>query len=344
MTKFSTSRARPVTIRDVARLAQVSPASVSRHLNGTLTLHPETVRRVELAIKELNFVPNAIARRMNRQRSDAIGFITSDIGYPLFASIASAAEETADQLGLSLIIFNSRNNVEKELRFLAKLDDRQVDGILLLTNHVDDGRLRDKINAAGHVVLLDEDVPGAVAPRLFAENVLGARQAVAHLIANGHTRIAYVGGPRGLISVEERYEGYLDAHRAAGLPVDPTLTHFGFYVSESGEAGFRQLWDHPTRPTAFFAGGDMLAIGILQAAQGLSLLVPQDFSIVSFDDMLHASMISPPLTTVRQSTEGFGQQGMRLMLDYLETGAPPEDPPRLPTELIVRGSVGAPPA
>jgi LacI family transcriptional regulator len=337
------SSVRPVTIRDVARLAQVSPASVSRHLNGTLKLQPQTVERIEAAIRELNFVPNSIARRLNSRRSDAIGLITSDIGYPLFASIASSAEEMADELGLSLVIFNSRNNIEKELRFLSKLDERQVDGIILLTNHTDDGRLRDKINSTRKVVLLDEDVPGAIAPRLFAENAEGSREAVAHLVASGHTRIAYVGGPRGLISVEERYAGYLEAHRAAGLSPDPSLTHFGQYVSPSGEAAFAELWNRPDRPSAFFAGGDMLAIGILQSARQAGLKVPQDFSIVSFDDMLHASMISPPLTTVRQSTEDFGRLGMQLMLSYLERGVLPQELPRLKTHLVVRESVGRPP-
>lgn len=333
---------RPATIRDVAEHAKVSATAVSRHLNGQLVLPPDTAHRIELAVRELHYVPNAIARRLSRRRSETIGFITSDIVYPFFASIASAAEAAASELGLSFAIFNSRNNPDKELHFLSRLDDRQVDGILLMTNHVDDGALRAKINATPKVVLLDEDVPGANAPRLFAENERGGWLATRHLVEHGHTRIAYVGGPRGLISVDERYEGFRRALAESGLKPDPAMVSFGVYDTAAAADVFHRLWA-TARPTAIFSGGDLMALGIMQAARQLGLTVPADFSLVSFDDMPNAGLFNPPLTTIRQSAEAFGRRGIEMLMPYLE-GKRVADQPRIAVKLIVRDSVGRPPA
>lgn len=335
------SRSRSATIRDVAKHAKVSAAAVSRHLNGSLVLPPETVKRIEQAVRELNYVPNAIARRLSRSRSETIGLITSDIVYPFFASIASAAEAAASERGLSFAIFNSRNDPERELRFLSRLDDHQVDGMLLMTNHVDDGALRDKINSTAKVVLLDEDVPGANAPRLFAENSHGGWLATRHLIEHGHTRIAYLAGPRGLISVDERYEGFRRAHLESGLVPDPEMVSFGLYDTSDATEMFKRLWQ-AKRPTAVFSGGDLMALGAMEAARQLGLSVPNDFSLVSFDDMPNAALFNPPLTTIRQSAEEFGRRGIEMLVPYLEGQRIP-DPPRIKVELIVRGSVGIPP-
>lgn len=334
---------KPATIRDVARKAQVSPAAVSRYLNNQLVLPAATVKRIEAAVRDLNYVPNAIARRLSRRSSETIGFVTTDIVYPFFASIASAAEQAASEHGFSLTIFNSRNDPERELQILGRIDDREVDGMLFMTNHVDDGRIRDKINASGRVVLIDEDIPGATAPRLFAESVDGGVLATRHLIEHGHTRIAYLGGPRGLISSDERYEGYAIAMREAGLPLDPEMVFYEPYDTDVARATFPRIWAHPRPPTAIFASGDLLALGILHAARDLGLSVPADVSIVSFDDMPHAALVDPPLTTIRQSNETFGRRGVALLLDLLEGRPTPPEPLRVEVELVVRGSVAAPP-
>jgi LacI family transcriptional regulator len=334
---------RAPTIRDVARAANVSPAAVSRYLSNQLQLPELTANRIDSAIKSLNYVPNAIARRMSLNSSETIGFITSDIVNSFFASIASAAEEAASQAGYSLTIFNSRNDIDRELQFLARVDDRQVDGLLFLTNHADDGRLRSKINASRCIVLLDEDVPGAIAPRLFAENQKGADLATAHLIKHGHRRIAYVGGPRGLLSGEERLQGFLLAHANASLSTADCLIHSGSYDERAAYEVLLHLWELDDPPTAIFAAGDVLALGIMRAARDLGLRIPRDFSLVSFDDIPHASLFDPPLTTVRQSSYDFGWQGVRLLLDLMNGDAIPPDPPRLPVTLTVRESVGPPP-
>ena len=227
------------TIQEVARVAGVSPASVSRFLNGRLTLPEATAERIRAAVVQLGYRPNAIARRLRSGTSETLGLITADIAYPLFATIASAAEAEASEAGYSLVMFSSRNRAESEIGFLSRVEDRQLDGVLLLTNHLDDGRLAARINACKAVVLVDEDVPGAEAPRLFADNEAGGLAAGRHLVAAGHTRIAHVTGPAGLLSVDERQRGFEAALAEAGLALDPALVVSGRYDESFGAEAFR---------------------------------------------------------------------------------------------------------
>jgi LacI family transcriptional regulator len=290
----------------------------------------------------LGYRPNAIARRLSRGASETLGFVTTDIAYPFFAAVASAAEAEAAALGYSMAIFNSRNDVSRELLFLSKIEDQQVDGILFMTNHVDDGSLAGKIGQSRRVVLLDEDVAGAPGPRVFAENEWGGRLATRHLLEQGHTRIAYVSGPRGMISAEERFQGFSATLAEAGLPPDPALHFFGSYKEDFGVTAFRRLWSVNKRPTAVFATADMLAIGIIGAARDHGVQVPHDLSVVGFDDMLHVNLLNPPLTTVRHSATEFGRHGVRLLVREIEGGPVPEKPVRIPVELIIRDSVAPP--
>ena len=202
------SSSKPPTIRDVAQSAGLSVATVSRYLNKQLRLPPATANKVDDAVGKLSFRPNAIARRLSRGTSETLGFITSDIAHPFFAAIASAAEAEAIKLGYTLAMFNTRNQIAQELNFLSRIDDQQVDGVLFLTNHPDDGTLRDKIAAARHVVILDEDVAGTEVPKVFADSEGGARIATRHLIGAGHRVIGFISGPRTLRSSRERYRGF----------------------------------------------------------------------------------------------------------------------------------------
>jgi LacI family transcriptional regulator len=331
-----------VKIRDVAEAAGVSTTSVSRYLNGHIVLPPATASRIDLAVHELGYRPNAIARRLSRGASETLGFVTTDIAYPFFAAVASAAEEEASRLGYSMAIFNSRNDMSRELLFLSKIGDRQVDGMLFMTNHVDDGSLARKIGQSRRVVLLDEDVAGSEAPRVFAANETGGRLATRHLIEQGHTRIAYVSGPTGMISAEERFRGFSAALAEAGLLPDPDLIYFGRYEEDFGTSAFQQFWSIDNPPTAVFATADMLAIGVIKAARASGLEVPGDLSVVGFDDMLHVNLLTPPLTTVRHSATEFGRQGVRLLVDTIKGNPTPDAPIRIPVELIIRDSVSRP--
>ncbi|RTL94337.1 MAG: LacI family transcriptional regulator [Hyphomicrobiales bacterium] len=331
-----------ITIRDVARAAGVSVTSVSRHLNGRISLPDPTALKIEQAAARLGYRPNAIARRLTRGSSETLGLITSDIAYPLFAAIASASEAEAARHGYNLLMLNSRNLVDHELAFLARIEDHQVDGILLLTNHSDDGRLVKCINRTGGVVLLDEDVPGARAPRLFARNADGARMATRHLIEKGHRRIGAIAGPHGLLSTTERLSGYARALEAAGIVLDDRLVVHCDYDEGQAVGAFKALFEQPDPPTAVFTCGDMLALGAMRAARAMGLRIPEDVSLIGFDDISNADLLSPALTTVRQSPAEFGRRGVALLLDLITGRKTEAVTERIGVDLVVRASVAPP--
>jgi LacI family transcriptional regulator len=329
------------TIRDVAREAGVSPATVSRYLNGNIELPADTAGRIDAASKRLDYRPNLLAKRLSLGSSETIGLVTPEIANPFFAALAAAAEAEARRAGFSILLSSTGGDLEMEAASIDRLAARHVDGLLVLTNRVDDGRLRDLIDGRTDVVVLDEDVPGARVTRIFVENEAGARDATRHLIAAGHRRIAHIGGPEQLLSTEERFAGFARAMAEAGLPVEDGLVRFGSYERDFGRDATRAILANG-RPTAVFTGSDYIAIGVLEelAAHGLS--VPGDLSLASFDDMPFADLLSPPITTVRQPIEALGRLGIRTLLAQIRGE---ETPPiqRLPTELVIRKSVGPPP-
>jgi LacI family transcriptional regulator len=311
-------------------------------LNRHIELPDQTALRIDSAVHRLGYQPNAIARRLSRGSSETIGFVTTDIAYPFFAAIASSAEEEAAKHGYNLAIFNSRNQVDHELAFLSKIEDHQIDGALFMTNHADDGVLRDKISKCRKVVLLDEDVVGTTVPKLFADNEEGGRLATQHVIDQGHSRIAHISGPIGMTSADERFRGFLHAMRGAGLSVDPALVRFGSYEEEFAVRVFLDFWNQSDRPTAIIAASDLLAVGIMRGARRHDIAIPRDLSVVGFDDMLHMDLLDPPLTAVRQSTAEFGRRGIQMLLDLLRDDAGPEPAGRIALELVSRGSVAPP--
>ena len=324
------------TIRDVASRAGASPASVSRHLAKSVSLPPAMAKRIDEAIADLGYRPNVMARRLSRGASEIIGFVTSDIASPFFAAIASAAEEEAERFGYSVMICNTRNQIDRELQYIAKIADAHFDGLIFLTNHVDDGRLRDAVNQAGKIVLIDEDIPGARARRFFIDNFRGGYAAAAHLIEAGHRRIGHITGPMGLLSVNERLAGFRRAMAEAGLDVDEALIKSGTYDTVYGGIAFREIWESGDLPSAIMTTSDLLALSIYQAARELALRIPEDVSIVSFDDLPFVGFLDPPLTTVRQPTAELGRRGVQALLSKTQEGEAIE---RLPVQLIDRGSV-----
>jgi LacI family transcriptional regulator len=332
-------RPRQSTIRDVARAAGVSPATVSRFLNKTLILPTATAEQIERACEALAYRPNRLAQRLSTGSSGLIGLATPEIANPFFASLAAAAEDEARSLGYSLLITSTNGDPDLESANIDRLDSRDVDGLIVLTNRVDDGRICRRITGRRDVVLVDEDVPGADVARIFVENEQGAYQATRLLIEAGHRRIAHVGGPRDLFSAGERFKGFAAALMEAGVTLDPSLVRSGEYHRASGLEAIRSLMSGSQgRPSAVFAGSDYIALGILQGLNEMGLQSPRDLSIVSFDDMPFAELLHPPLTTVRQPIEQMGRLGVGALLAQLR-GDQALGVARLPTALIVRGSV-----
>ena len=207
----------PATIRDVAKAAKVSAATVSRHLNKSIVLPPETARRIEKACARLAYRPNALAKRLSLGASQILGLLAPEIANPFFAALAAAAEAEARRHGYSLLIMSSGGDASVECEHIDRLASRDVDGLIVLTSSADDGRVRDRIDGHANVILVDEDVPGANVSRIFVENEQGAYEATRHLIAQGHEAIAHVGGPADLFSTRERHAGFARAMAEAGL-------------------------------------------------------------------------------------------------------------------------------
>ena len=200
--------AKVARLQDVALAAEVSVTTVSRFLNGSLTLPGATAKRIDQAIRTLNYRPNAQARRLSLGRSETIGLVIPTIANPFFAQLADTVELAAEARGLSVLLCLSRNQIKRELDYLALLQSNHVDGLLFLTNRTETDALAKAINAARHVVVVDEDVPGAVVPKIFAANEQGGLLAGEHLLQAGHRALAFVGGPRGMLSTIERRAGF----------------------------------------------------------------------------------------------------------------------------------------
>jgi LacI family transcriptional regulator len=335
-------RRNSATIRDVATEAGVSAATVSRFLNKSIVLPPETAARIERACKKLAYRPNQLAKRLSLGSSELIGLVTPEIANPFFAALAAAAEDEARRAGYSLIIMSTGGDPAVEIANVNRLDSRHIDGLIVLTNRPDDGRLREILTGRSDVVLLDEDVPGAEVGRIFVENEKGAYGATRHLIDAGHRRIAHIGGPQELFSARERFAGFARALKEAGIAIDPQLIRFGAYDRASGLGAIIELANGPA-PTAVFTGSDYIAVGVLDGLRRMGLVAPRDFSIASFDDMPFADLMHPPLTTVRQPIEEMGRLGVRTLLAQIK-GEATAGIARLPTELVIRLSVGPPPA
>lgn len=329
------------TIQDVAAEARVSATTVSRYLNNRLELPAKTAGRIDAAIELLNYRPNVLAKRLSLGRSEAIGLLTPDIGNPFFAELAAAIEDEAERHGYTVFMNSTGGHSKREIALLRRLEDRHVDGLIIMTNGPDDGTLARNINPNDAIVLIDEDVSGVTVPKVFVENRHGGYIATKCLIDAGHRRIAHIGGPDALFSAVERRDGYLDAMREAGLSPDPAFIRQGNYAREFGKAAMSELLAGPERPTAVFAGSDFIAVGVLQAAREAGLQLPDDLSLVGFDDMMFADLLAPALTTVRQPTADLGRAGLATLLAIINKETPPSVT-RLPVTLIERQSVCPP--
>ncbi len=335
--------AKPPGLRDVAELARVSVSTVSRLLNGSLELPEETTRRIRDAIKTLNYQPNPHARRLSRGRSDIIGLVVPDIANPFFATLVASVEEAAEESHLAVALYATLNRYEREIAYLQMIAHHHVDGLIFVTNHPDDGELARLINQAKNVVVVDEDVPGAIAPKLFGDNEQGGYLAGRHLLQNMHKRVLYVGGPEQMVSTHRRRAGFERAMKECGEAGLELLSFGGGYDRASGRQAARWFLQQGHPATAIFAASDEIAIGVLEVFREQGVSVPEDVSIVGYDDVGPLHLFAPGLTAVRQPVREFGRQALSLLKEIAASTA--EDRTEemlLPVELVVRESVAPP--
>ena len=331
------------TLKDVAREAGVSSATVSRYLNGTARLTDSTRADVERAIRGLGYRPNRVARRLRVTSGHAhlIGLLIPDMQNPFFTDIGRGVEDLARARGYTVILGHSDDSVPREELYLDLFRSESVDGIILPTvrqGHIEaDDLTRDGIP----VVCVDRSAACCV-DTVVSDNERGAREATDHLIGLGHRRIGFVSGLPDISTSRERLAGYRAALGAAGLEAE-AFVRAGDSRQQSGLDRTRELLDLPDPPTAILAGNNLMTLGALSAIRERGLRVPQDLSLVSYDDVPWASAFNPPLTAVSQPGYEMGRHAAALLLRRIESPDVPVEVTVLEPSLIVRGSSGKAP-
>jgi LacI family transcriptional regulator len=341
---MGTKRVR-ATITDVASAAGVHPSTVSRILTGHAgtTIRPATRQRVLAAADHLGYRPSALARGLRLQQTLTLGMLVPDITNPFFSSIIKGAEDAARERGYNLILCNSEDDPEREATCLRALREHEVDGLLIASSQMADDTIAGLREEAYPFVLLNRATESADDLAVVVDNHAAALGAMRHLAALGHHRVGHIAGPQSTTTGVDRYEGYRAGVLACGLADEPGLAvEADAFSMEAGHRALGIMLDGPARPTAVFAANDLIAIGMLQRLRGLGARVPDDLSIVGFNDIPLAGLLEPALTTVRVPQLEMGVAGAHLLIDRLE-GRPISDVRlTLPTELIVRASTSAP--
>lgn len=331
------------TIRDIARAAGVSVATVSKVLNDYKTVSRATREKVLALVSEMQFRPNEAARSLVGRRSMTIGILlTAGLSNPFFVHLLGGIDEALKERSYDLI-YLAQLSAHPEYNFVQHCRSRNVEGVLAFGFQL--GELdADKLVASGIPTLfIDLNLTGPRAGYISSDNTEAVRGTVGYLAGLGHRRIAFVAGLPGSYVGESRLAGYREGMEAAGLPISAELVAVGDFTQETGYRGVQQLLELPERPTAIICCSDKAAIGALQAAREAGVAVPDELSVVGFDDIDEARVVHPPLTTVRQDMPRLGRLAIEL-LDRLIT-EPSGSPPVVitPTELLVRGTTGPAP-
>ncbi len=337
-----------VTMRDVARVAGVYPATVSRALNEETRalVNEETARRVLKAAEKLGYQPNPIARGLKTNRSYTIGVLIPDLTNPLFPPILRGIEDRLETAGYTPLIANTDNDPERELLDSQTMRARQVDGIIAATARRDH-RLHDALLEEGiELVLVNRRQEQLPVSSATADDRMGMRLSVEHLLSLRHTRIAHLAGPLDYSTGLDRHDSFHETMRAAGLEPDPELVLVAEAFTESEGARLcGQLIEDGRRFTAVAAANDLLALGCYDVFAERGVRCPDEISVVGFNDMPFAARFQPPLTTIHIPHYEIGEAAAQLMLDRLQDGESPPREIRLEPSLIIRGSTapcGAP--
>ncbi len=333
----------PATIEDVARLAEVSIATVSRAIHTPDKVAKSTRQRVNQAIAITGYTTNAMARSLRMGRSNMILILAPDIGDPNFSSTLIGLENEARAHGFGVLIGHTQNDPERGLEYLKFLSSGQATGLVLFTGHEPFGH-----QVAGTrvppTVAVFEPVFGSKISYVGVDDVAGARKAAEHLLSAGHRRIAFIGDSRTRLGHQRRRHGYDLALDAARIVPENRIVVEGEGTIESGRLAVEQLFMRDTLPTAFMCVNDATAIGVINGLNARGYDLPKDFSVIGFDDVPQATYLNPALTTIRQPRTAIGKQAMALLLAQLAERPTERREILLMPDLIVRGSVTGPAA
>ncbi|MGJ8573290.1 MAG: LacI family DNA-binding transcriptional regulator [Hoeflea sp.] len=328
-------------LKDIAQRAGVSTATVSRALSGSNLIAEATVDRIRAVADEFGYRPNVKARNFRTQKAMAVLIVVRDIGNPFYLEIFKGVERIARQAGYSVLMANTEGDEEREVEYFEMLSDGLADGMILMTGAVPE-TIRHRKGGCGNVVVALEMVEELTVPQILIDNEAAAFEAVNHLIALGHTRIAHIAGPIPEGMSLRRRKGYRLAMQRASLEIPDGYECQGSFNMQNGERCARALLDIEPRPTALFAASDEMAFGAIRHAYKRGLSVPRDLSVIGFDNIAFSEAFLPSLTTISQPRLDIGERAMSVLLDVINGKAVSGDPTVLPTELIVRESTAVP--
>jgi len=332
-----------VTRNDVARHAGVSPSTVSYVINnGPRPVSDTTRRKVLKAIDDLGYRPNAVARNLRLQSTKTVGLIIPDTCNTYFAEVAEGIESVAYDNDYMVVFCNSDYQLARELSYIDHLYAERAAGIIIIPATSSTKSLKSLLKTNIPSVSLDRAAQGIDIPSIVANNFRGGYLATKHLISLGHKKIGCISRPVELSHATERLNGYLAALKDAGISPKSSWLAKGGYRMENGRKAMTELLDLADPPTAVFCYNDMMAIGALRCAHERGLSVPNNLSIVGFDDITEASFTCPALTTIHQDKYEMGRRGMKLLLDLIQKKADAHLPglPPLDVKLIIRESTG----
>jgi len=305
------------TIKDIAQHASVSTTTVSHVFNNTRHVSDKLRARVQGAIRDLDYKPNAMARALRVHSSNTLGLIIPDNSNPFFSEVALGAEDCAFRHGYSLFLCNSRHDSARELTYMTTLSTYAVDGLILSAVSADLNQLSEFVKSGIPLVVIDRKLAVPDIEFIHSDHIEGAREATQHLVELGHRRIGIITGPTDVRSALDRIQGFEEILNEHGIPNDPDLCVLGDFQVESGLRATQEMMELPDPPTAIFACNDMMAIGALQTLRTLGLGVPEDVSLVGFDNIFLASILDPPLTTVAQSAFLIGEMAVDRLMERL---------------------------
>jgi LacI family repressor for deo operon, udp, cdd, tsx, nupC, and nupG len=332
--------ARP-NLKDVAQRSGVSIATVSRALSGSDLIAEATVNRIRAVADELGYRPNVRARNFRTRKAMAVLIVVRDIGNPFYLEVFKGVERIARQAGYSVLMANTEGDKEREFEYFEMLSDGLADGMILMTGAVPETIQRRK-GACDNVVVALEMVEEISVPQVLIDNEAAALEAVNHLLALGHTRIAHIAGPIPEGMSVRRRRGYRLAMQRAGVEIPDGYECQGGFDLQSGERCTRALLELAHPPTAIFAANDEMAFGAIRHAHMRGLSVPQDLSVIGFDNIAFSEAFLPSLTTISQPRLDIGERAMSVLLDVMNGKPTSAEPTILPTRLLIRETTAAP--
>jgi LacI family transcriptional regulator len=327
-------------IREIAKRARVSTATVSRTVNRVPTVDPRLAKRVWKVVEELGYFPNTQARALVSGRSRIFGLIVSEITNPFFPEIVQVFENIAVQHGYEILITSTIHDLTRMQTAVRRMLERRVDGVAVMTFGMEDSVLNDLKLRNVPLVFVDVGPQRPRVSNIKIDYLHGIRQAVQHLAAMQHVQIGFIAGPLHLKSALAREEAFIASMKEIGLAVPPEYVVEGNHTIEGGMAGFSRLFALPTQPTAILCSNDMTAIGVMRKSHEMGISIPQDLSLIGFDNIRLAEFIVPPLTTVQMSQAELAQIAFHALLNDVQRDKPEPKGTEYPlqTSLVLRES------